>query len=525
MVTSGARNGFAFLAQIHGEKCWPTVDKLSPCEDACPIHQDVPSYVIAISRGMFKEALEVVRDVNPFPSICGRVCHHPCEDACNRALIDTPVAIQYLKRFAAEYEMNSGAAKPARARKTKRSKVAIVGSGPTGLTAAYDLVKAGYGVSVYEAQPVAGGVLATAIPEFILPQEVVQREIDYIRALGVDIRTGVSVGKDVTLEDLSRSGYKAFLMATGAQRSAKLDIPGSDLKGIYYGLDLLQDLKLKKGATLGGKVVVIGGGNVAMDVARAALRLGVKEVHLACLESRPNMPAYSWEIEKAESEGVKLHPALAPQRIRARDMRHVAGVDFKRVASTQVDKEGRISWTLMEGPGSDYSMDADAVVIAIGQVPDASYASEKKVKVTRRGAFEVDPETLATNVPGVFAAGDSVVVAGSVSQSIAAGHRAAASLQLYLERQGQRAKASSNSKELFKLEEDKPLPAFLVRKDRWSIPALSSKDSVRTFSEVMLGFNQEMAVEEAKRCLNCRMCGNCIFDRAQICFATAARLL
>ena len=512
------------LTQIHGEKCWPSVDKLSPCEEACPLHMDVPSYVMAIGQGKLKDALAVIRQTNPFPSVCGRVCHHPCEVECNRSLIDSPVAIQWLKRLAADYELNNGARRPRPARRTKKEKVAIIGSGPAGLTAAYDLVRQGYGVTVYEALPVAGGMLAVGIPDFILPKEIVEAEIGYIKDLGVDIKTNTAIGKNFTLEDLSKRGFNAILLATGAWRSARLPIPGADLGNVSYALPLLQRVKFGEKVPFRGKVAVIGGGDVAMDAARLALRLGAKEVHVACLESRRDMPAHSWEIEAAEREGVKLHPALAPQQFRAKDGGRVGGIDFIRVASTKLDSEGRITWTLREGPGKEYSMDVDAVIIAIGQGPDLAYlGGDSKFSVSGRGTFLVDPETLATNVPGVFAAGDASHLPGTVVEAIAAGHKAAASIQRYL--QGQDVKRGRPAeKEVLKIEPEM-IPDFFVRKARWEIPMLSASDATRSFGEVKLGYTLWEGTEEAKRCLNCRMCANCVFERGQICFETGSRLL
>lgn len=333
------------FSYIHGEKCWPIVEKLSPCQSACPIQTDVPNYVMAISQGKFKEALEVVRRVNPFPSVCGRVCHHPCEEVCNRGLLDKPIAIQWLKRKTADKGLDD---KPEPVQRTKKERIAVIGSGPVGLTAAYDLVKLGYGVTVYEANPIPGGMLTTGIPEFILPRQVALSEINYIKKLGVEIRSGMSWGRDFSLQDLWNVGYKAVLMAMGSQRSVMLRIPGADLQGVYKGLDLLRKVHLKEGIPFKGVVAVIGGGNVAMDAARTALRLGASEVHIACLESRNDMPAFSYEIEAAEREKIRIHNSLAPQAFTSKNGRQVSGIDFKRVSSTWKDEKGRISWKLSE---------------------------------------------------------------------------------------------------------------------------------------------------------------------------------
>jgi NADPH-dependent glutamate synthase beta subunit-like oxidoreductase len=514
------------LSQIHGEKCWPMVDKISPCEKACPLNTDVPSYVIAIAQGKFDDALDVIRETNPFPSVCGYVCHQPCEAECNRALIDEPIAIKWLKRAAVDHAREKQL-KPQKARQTKKGKVAIIGSGPAGLTAAYDLVRKRYGVTVYEASPVAGGWLTNGIPDFILPRKIAQADIQYIKDVGVDIKTNVRIGKDLTLNDLKERGYNAILLATGAQKSAKLNIPGSNLKNILSALDILKKAKMGAALSFRGKVLVIGGGAVAMDAARIALRLGAQEVHAACLESRADMPAWHWEIEAAEKEGVRVHTSLAPQRfvgMNGSDGTKGITVDFKRVASTRVDPDGRISWTLVEWPGSEYSMEVDYVIIAIGQTTDTPYAEGSSLKINSRAAFAVDNETLETNVPGIFAAGDAVNVRGTVTESIAMGHKAAESIDRYLQGIDLRANRTAEKKEVLKIE-PKLTSLWLSKKARWGMPSLSPKDAIRTFSEVYLGFTEEEAVEEAKRCLNCRMCANCIYGRGQICYETAMRLL
>ena len=514
------------LSQIHGEKCWPSVDKLSPCEEICPIHTDVPSYVIAIAQGKFKEALAVIRETNPFPSICGRVCHHPCETECNRALVDEPIAIEWLKRFVADYGLKDGR-RPAPVRRTRKERVAIIGSGPAGLTAAYDLIRQGYGATVLEASPVAGGMLTTGIPEFILPRHIVEAEIDYIRALGVDIKTSTHVGEGLSLDHLSKLGFNAFLLATGAQGSAELRIPGTGMKSVYYALPLLRQVNLGQAVPLRGKVIIIGGGGVALDAARTARRLGADEAHVTCLEARGDIPAFAWEIEAAKREGIRLHTSLAPQRFTDRqggNGRRGIVVEFKRVASTQVDADGRISWTLVQGPGADYTMEADSIIVAIGQTTDSSCADGSGVEVSRGGTFVADPDTLATNVPGVFAAGDAVSLRGTVTEAIAMGHEAATSIHRYLQGQDLKKNRKMPAREVLKVDPEMT-SHWLTHKDRWSMPSLSPNDAVRTFGEADLGYTEAQAIEEAKRCLNCRMCVNCIFGRGQICFETGLRLL
>jgi len=400
--------------------------------------------------------------------------------------------------------------------------VAIVGSGPAGLTAAHDLVKKGYGVAIFEAAQTPGGILTSAIPDFLLPLEAVEKDIDYIKALGVQVHCNVRVGTDVSLDAIARQGFGAILIAIGTQKSAPLNIPGSDLAGITTALPFLMEAKQRKLVSLKGKVWVIGGGAVAMDVARTALRLGADEVHAACLESRADMPAFDWEIEEAEREGVKVHSSLAPQQFTAGNGNRVGGIDFKRVTSTTVDGEGRITWTLMEGPGSDYSADADVVIIAIGQAPDTTGLPADSLDLSGRGTIVVNPATGETSMDGLFAAGDITTGRGTITESMAAGRRAALSIDQYIS--GQPVVPVDDTREIITVKPEQ-VPAYMVRHDQWEMPKLSGKQAITTPNEVSLGYTFWQAVEEARRCLNCRMCANCIFERGQLCFETADRLL
>jgi NADPH-dependent glutamate synthase beta subunit-like oxidoreductase len=408
-------------AFVHHEQCWPEVGRLSPCEAVCPLGQDVPNYVMAVARGDADEALAIIRETNPLPAICGRVCHHPCETECNRKVLDSPIAIQALKRFAADWGKT---ALPAPVPRTKDARVAIIGSGPAGLTAAHDLTLKGYGVTVFEAAQVPGGILTSAIPDFILSPEAVQADIDYIKALGAKIHCNVRIGRDVSLEALTKQGFGAVLIAIGAQKSAELRVPGSDLSGIVPALAFLGEAKQRKLTSVSGKVWVIGGGAVAMDAARTAMRLGASEVHVACLECRADMPAFDWETEAAEREGIKVHPSLAPQQFTSKSGARVNGIDFQRVASTSWDDAGRISWTLAEGQGSEMSAEADLVIVAIGQIADTTGLSDGPVNIGPGGTVVVNQATGETSATGVFAAGDITTGRGTVSEAMAAGRRA-----------------------------------------------------------------------------------------------------
>ena len=367
--------------------------------------------------------------------------------------------------------------------------------------------------------PVAGGMLATGIPEFVMPRKIPEAEIGYIKDLGVEIKTNVQIGKDLSLDDVMQQGFKAVFIAVGVQKSIKLNIPGLDLAPIYYALSLLQDINLGKKVQLGSKIVIIGGGNVAIDIARAAVRLGAKEVHLACLESREQMPAFKWEIESAEEEGVKINCSRAPLEIVGKDGK-VAGVNFAGVESIEFDKDGRIKPVLIEG--SKYPVEADCVIIAIGQSLDQSILMGMKgLELNKKGNIAADPDTLATNLPGVFAGGDAVSGGTTVIEAIAAGHKAALSIDRYIRGEGIEDKVEP--KGIMEVEEEK-LPRFVERRERAKMPKLATKERISSFKGVELGFSKEAALEEARRCLNCPICGNCIFDQSQACYETVARL-
>jgi NADPH-dependent glutamate synthase beta subunit-like oxidoreductase len=503
-------------AFIHQERCWPQVDKLSPCEASCPLHMDVPNYVIAIAQGNPKKSLAIIRETNPLPSVCGRVCHHPCETDCNRKVVDMPVAIAALKQYAADHGQE---VKPEPVPVTKEEKVAVIGSGPAGLTAAHDLAKKGYAVTIFEASSIPGGILTSAIPDFILSKEAVLNDIDYIKALGVQIHTGINIGKDVSFEAVQRRGFKAMLLAVGNQKSVNLRIPGADLPGVSVALDYLKQAKQDLLHPSTGKVWVIGGGAVAMDCARTAVRSGAREVHVACLESREQMPAFSWEIEAAEREGVKVHAALAPQEFTTNGSR-VNGIKFKRVTSTSLDSEGRISWTLADGPNSEFTVDTSAVIVAIGQAMERE--NLPGVHINSRGLINVVPGTGETGVTGLFAAGDAAGTGRTVSESMAAGRKAAISIDQYLS--GSPIVSPQDNHGVIYIKPEQ-VPSYFVRRDRWEMPKLSARQAIKTNKEVNLGYAQWQAVEEASRCLNCRMCANCVFERGQLCYETAMRLL
>jgi len=469
------------------------------CREVCPLGMDVPGYLMAASQGNLAKAMEIIRDTNPFPLVCGRICHHPCEEECIRGVVDEPIAIQWVKRLVADYAW-SKKEKPSPIRRTKNQTIGIVGSGPAGLTAAYDLIKEGYGVMVYEAAAEPGGILTRVIPEFKLSKVSVEADLEYIKNLGVEIRTNMPIGQTLSLEDLQKQ-HDAIILATGSWQPTPLNIPGTELAGVYYALPLLEKVKKERSLFLGKKVLIIGGGNTAMDSARVALRLGAKEVHITCLEDRKKMPAHSWEIEAALREGALIHPALAPQRIKGNG--RVVGVDFQRVASLQIDKNGQLTWTLEQGPGRAVSMEADCVIIAIGQMPAlGSLAKEGQIKLSPRGTVMVDEETLACGPPYLFAAGDLIGGAGTVVEAMASGRKAASSVIKYLTGTEPKKKEPSLAETLERVRQTVNVD-FPSDRRRRKMPTIPVTTALNSFQEVELGYDLQTGKEEAARCLNC----------------------
>jgi heterodisulfide reductase subunit A len=484
-----------------------TIDKRGwpPCKDACPAHIDVQGYVALISQRKFEEALALIRQTIPFPAVIGRVCDHPCELACNRKDLDEPIAICALKRFAADLEREP-APLPAMER-PRDQHVAIVGAGPAGLTAAHDLAVLGYGVTVYETLPVAGGMLAVGIPDYRLPRAVLDREVARITALGVDLRLSspVGVGTGPTLESLRRE-YDAVFISVGAHLERQLRIEGEVLEGVAPGAVFLRDLNLGREVRTGRHVAVVGGGNVAIDAARSALRLGAESVTIVYRRSRAEMPASAWEIEDAIEEGIQFHFLANPIRILGSDGR-VVGVECIRMELGESDASGRRR--PIPVPGSEFVLDVDMVIPAIGQTPDLSFLgtgpeSPESLQVTRWGTLDTDPDTMATRLGGVFAGGDAVSGPATAIKAIAAGKRGAVSIHRYLQ-----------GSELGLREERPPVVPFeqvdLRRAEqgtRLAMPKVAA-EARTTFAEVELGLNEDQAVAEALRCLNCAVCSEC----------------
>ncbi|MDY7042327.1 MAG: FAD-dependent oxidoreductase, partial [Chloroflexota bacterium] len=399
----------------------------SPCRDACPIHQRAQGYVALIREKRYAEAYRVIKEDNPFPAICGRICNHRCEDECSRNQVDEPVSIMALKRFVVDQVQGMESEPITPPERVHEERIAIVGSGPAGLTAAHDLVKMGYGVTVFEALPVAGGMMRVGVPEYRLPADLIQREVDDILALGVELKLNTRVDD---VDSLLKDGYSAAFLAVGAHQGRKLRIPGADLPGVLLNTDFLRQVRMGERPELGERVLVLGGGNVAVDVARTAVRLGAKEVYMSCLEGRDDMPAHSWEIGEAEEEGVRIFAGRTFKEVVTRDGR-VAGVRCWEVDFRGFTPDGRLD--IDEFPETEHVIEADTVIFAIGQAPELSLLSgDGEIKTTRQRTIEVDPETLTTGKAGVFAGGDAVTGTAFVVEAIAAGHRAARSIDCFL---------------------------------------------------------------------------------------------
>ncbi len=476
-----------------------TIDKRGypPCRFACPAGVNAQGYVALISQGKFKESLEVVRRTMPFAGVLGRVCTHPCELDCERGKFDESISIRALKRFVADYEMKVGREKITPIEKTKKEKVAVIGSGPAGLACAYDLIREGYGVTVFEALAEAGGLLRYGIPEYRLPKEVVDNDISYIQELGVEIKTNSPV-KD--FGEVFDQGYSAIFVGTGAWVSQKIGIPGEESKGVIHALDFLRMVNSGVEMKLGSRVAVIGGGNAAIDAARASLRLGAKEVTVVYRRSQAEMPAIKTEIEEAEREGIKFHYLAAPVKILSKNGQ-LSALECIKIELGEPDASGRRRPVPIKG--SEFTMDVDNSIIAIGQSVDKEMLP-KDLGYTGWGTLEVDPITLQTNIDGVFAGGDIVSGPADVVVAVAAGKEAAISIDRYLRGVSLTEERKITPKRVESVSKEGIQPAA-----RSAMPILKTSERKGSFAEVEQGYDEKTAIEEAKRCLNCGVCSEC----------------
>ena len=480
------------------------IDKagVPPCRATCPIHVNAQGYIALILVGKFEEALALIRQKNPFPGITGRICTHPCESVCRRKDVERAVAIDGLKRFVSDLEKEDKT--DLTVPKEDGKKVAIIGAGPAGLLAAFDLRKMGYNITIFEALPVAGGMLAVGIPEYRLPRTILNKEIGYLLQMGVELKLNTPIGSTLTLQDLKAKGYEAIFIATGAHQSRKLGLEGEESQGILHAVDFLRKVALGESVKIGEKVVVVGGGNAAIDAARTAFRLGAKEVTIAYRRTRAEMPAQEEEIEEAEHEGIKIEYLTAPTRL-VIEKDKIKGMEYIRMKLGDLDESGRPRPVSI--PGSEFIIKADTIIPAISQSSDLSFLSEKDgIKTTRWGGIETDPFTLETSVKGIFAGGDAVTGPQTYIDAMGAGRKAAISIDRYLKGEDLRAgrEEEGPQKDYIKVDID-----GVEYRERASMTALSLEER-RSFSEVNLGLKEEDVIREAERCLQCGGCSECM---------------
>jgi len=476
----------------------------SPCQYICPIGQEASTYIALIAQKRFEEAYHVIRQDNPLPSVCGRVCSRACETVCRAGEIGESIAIRGLKRFVMDWAKAKGLDSPVKFPVTKAHKVAIVGAGPAGLTAGYYLAQKGYAVRVFEALPVPGGMLAVTIPGHRLPKNILSEDIDYLIKSGVSIKTHMALGKDFTLDDLHGQGYKAVFIATGAHKPIEIGVPGEDAEGVLQALEYLKDIHLGRPVELGGRVVVIGGGNSAVDAARVALRnKNVRKITILYRRTRKEMPAYPEEVEAALEEGVKIEYLVAPTWVLTKDGR-VTGVRCQKMKLGEKDESGRPKPVPIEG--SEFLVDVDTLILALSERAYTPYLKESDgLSLSPKwGTIVVDPATMATTRPGVFAGGDVVTGPSSVVDAIAAGKAAAEAIDCYLEgRPLVRARKLTRPSlyvQPVELKEDE-----LQQAKRSKMPHLPPSKRKTMHEEIELGFTREVAVREARRCLRCEL--------------------
>ncbi len=495
-------------------------NKVPPCNEGCPAGQDIEAAMVLIGKGKFLEAWELFKQENPFPAVCGRVCYHPCESSCNRGDFDDPLSINALERFMADTASKNGR-RISWKREKRPERVAVVGSGPAGLTCAYHVARMGYDVTVFEALPVLGGMLRVGIPEYRLPKRVLEEEIDQILELGVKVEMGTRLGGDLSLNDLKE--YPAIFLAMGNHRSKKLGIPGDDARGIMSGVEFLRDISLGKEVSLGKKVAIIGGGNTAIDAARSALRLGARPIILY-RRTREEMPAFPAEIMEAEEEGIEVSFLVSPLRIVGENGK-LKQLECVKNRLGPPDEDGRRRPVAIKG--SNFTLEVDQVISAIGEEADLS-PLPKKLGI-KDGSLLTD-ERGGTKQPGFFAGGDIIQQPHTVVHAIGSGKRAAIfidcllkkqngdglfdalrvgekgsfSMRRYLEEEGERTPSATKTVRLKHLNLD-----YFEYQKRLKLPKAKASRRTGSFEEVNLGFSEEMALKEAGRCFNCGVCNLC----------------
>jgi len=491
-----------YEAHIRYKRCPAAVCKgiiSSPCQHTCPLEQDVPCYIGLIAQGKFEEAAEIVRRANPLPSVCGRVCTASCEAKCRAGEGGgDPISIRVLKRFLADYEREKGLDVAPKPKQSRPEQVAIVGSGPAGLTCAHYLALEGYPVTIFESLPVAGGMLAVCIPDYRLPKDVLNWEIENVKKLGVEIKTNTAVGKDVQLSDLS-SQYKAIFIATGAHKGLKMNIRGEDSPQVIDAVDFLRELHLGREPEIGQAVAVIGGGNAAIDAARVAKRLG-KDVKILYRRTRREMPAAKEEIEEAMKEGIEIQFLVAPVRVLS-DNGQLKEIECIRMELGDMDASGRRRPVPIEG--SEFTMEVDTLMPAIGQQPDLSdLRIGNDLNISKYGTIEVDPETFSSGMDGIFAGGDVVSGPNTVTAAMAHGKIAAEMIHKHIQglpvEQQYKVTRPAIHVEAVELTDEE-----IEELRKPAAPLLPLEERPGNFKEVELGFTEQMAITEAKRCLRC----------------------
>ncbi|MBL7204409.1 MAG: FAD-dependent oxidoreductase [Desulfobacteraceae bacterium] len=471
----------------------------SPCKAECPAHIDVQGYVNLAAKGKFQEALELIKEASPFPSICGRVCPHPCESACNRGGIDDPVANHSIERYVADLDLKAAKRYMPKIKDKRADKVAIIGSGPAGLSCAYYLAQEGYQVTIFEKDTEPGGMLTAGIPSYRLPREVVNAEIQLIRDMDVTIKTGMEIGKDTTIAQLREEGFKAFFTAIGTQACLELGIEGENLEGAYGGLDYLRQINRGESVTLGKNVAIVGGGNTAMDAARSALRSGAENAFILYRRGVEEMPANAEEIKECQEEGISIKTLTQPLRFIGENGR-VKAIECIKMRLTEPDESGRPKPEPV--PDSVFTMEVDAVINALGQEADwACLTPECACTLSDWGTMNVDPLTLQSDDPDIFAGGDAARGPRTVIEAIADGRQAAISIDRFILGRDLRLGRDQVFPTI-----TEPQKEVYNKIDRVQMPRLDPQARIKSFDEVQKGLTEEMVLEEAKRCISCGTC-------------------